>query len=98
MISLLECWCNGLLNCVPFTYQKICFGDRYILTNHMHVGENHIRVGLAASSRRIGIIVRYVIRDHPPPPNILTEGRLIGYNGNPVTARYSEDSVNPKMK
>ena len=26
-----ECWCNGLLNCVPFTYQKIFLGYRYTL-------------------------------------------------------------------
>ena len=26
-----ECWCNGLLKCVPFTYQTIFFGDRYTL-------------------------------------------------------------------
>ena len=24
-----ECWCNGLLNCVPFTYKKIFVGYRY---------------------------------------------------------------------
>ena len=24
-IFLTECWCNGLLNCVPFTYQTIFF-------------------------------------------------------------------------
>ena len=26
-----ECRCNGLLNCVPFAYNKICFGYRYTL-------------------------------------------------------------------
>ena len=26
-----ECWCNGLLNCVPFTYQKYLGGYRYTL-------------------------------------------------------------------
>ena len=26
-----ECWGNGLLKCVPFTYQKITFGYRYTL-------------------------------------------------------------------
>ena len=32
-IFLTECWCNGLLNCVPFTYQKLFFGYRYALRN-----------------------------------------------------------------
>ena len=26
-----ECWCNGLLKCVPFTYQQIILGYRYTL-------------------------------------------------------------------
>ena len=28
---IFEFWCNGLLKCVPFTYQKKLFGDRYTL-------------------------------------------------------------------
>ena len=28
-----ECWCNKLLKCISFTYQKIFFGQRYTLTS-----------------------------------------------------------------
>ena len=33
-----ECWCNGLLKCVPFTYQKILCGDRYTLAKSLRMG------------------------------------------------------------
>ena len=26
-----ECWCNGLLSCIPFTYKNICLGYKYTL-------------------------------------------------------------------
>ena len=35
-IFLTECWCNGLLNRVPLTYQEIFFGYRYTLRQVLH--------------------------------------------------------------
>ena len=37
-IFFTACWSNGLLNCVPFTYQKIFLGCRYTLSHIYEFG------------------------------------------------------------
>ena len=67
-----ECWCNGLLNCVPFTYQKIFVGNRYTLKSLRHCQSlklDYVQSGLPlnAWANRIIIIIihRFYIAPYP---------------------------------
>ena len=49
-----ECWCNGLVKCVPFTYQKIFFGYRYMYSD-LGWKSHHIQCDMISMQHQLWI-------------------------------------------
>ena len=59
-----ECWCNGLLNCVPFTYQERFLGYRYTLIKFGILSSKENCINFTAHRQGIHIIVSYICIVH----------------------------------